>query len=138
MNSCFAANVRAVCSFSRSVLFLFQQNRCFSAGDNSGRQTKATLRIERNHQGPNNSLQLAAPKETLQIASSSAPDEFKLNEDELEENFIKGSGPGGQSVNKTSNCVQLKHLPTGFVVKVPNYHSIFISFSFSLTNEHQT
>lgn len=41
-----------------------------------------------------------------------------LVEDELEEQFVKGSGPGGQSVNKTSNCVVLKHLPTGIVVKV--------------------
>ena len=36
-----------------------------------------------------------------------------LNEDDLEEQFIKGSGPGGQNVNKSTNCVLLKHLPTG-------------------------
>ena len=41
-----------------------------------------------------------------------------LNEEELEERFVRGSGPGGQSVNKTSNNVILKHLPTGIVVKV--------------------
>lgn len=29
------------------------------------------------------------------------------------EKFVKGSGPGGQSVNKSSNRVQLKHVPTG-------------------------
>lgn len=44
-----------------------------------------------------------------------------LNEDELEEMFIRGSGPGGQAVAKTSNCVLLKHLPTGIVVKVRNH-----------------
>lgn len=37
----------------------------------------------------------------------------KLNEDELEENFISGHGPGGSKVNKKTNCVQLKHIPTG-------------------------
>jgi peptide chain release factor len=36
---------------------------------------------------------------------------------EIEENFLKGSGPGGQKINKTSSAVQLKHLPTGIVVK---------------------
>ncbi|XP_029389594.1 probable peptide chain release factor C12orf65 homolog, mitochondrial isoform X2 [Mus pahari] len=28
-----------------------------------------------------------------------------LNESELEEQFVKGHGPGGQATNKTSNCV---------------------------------
>jgi protein subunit release factor B len=37
----------------------------------------------------------------------------KLNEEELDEQFIKGSGPGGQAVNKTNNCVLLLHKPTG-------------------------
>ena len=41
----------------------------------------------------------------------------KLNEDELEEQFTRGSGPGGQAVNKTSNCVLLRHIPTNIVVK---------------------
>lgn len=30
---------------------------------------------------------------------------------------LKGSGPGGQKINKTSSAVQLTHLPTGIVVK---------------------
>lgn len=41
-----------------------------------------------------------------------------LNEDEFEEQFVRGSGPGGQATNKTSNCVVLKHIPSGTVVKV--------------------
>lgn len=41
-----------------------------------------------------------------------------LNEDDLEEQFVRGSGPGGQATNKTSNCVVLKHIPSGIVVKV--------------------
>ena len=32
-----------------------------------------------------------------------------INEESLVENFIKGSGKGGQKVNKTSSCVQLKY-----------------------------
>ncbi|KAG5915473.1 hypothetical protein E4U61_004592 [Claviceps capensis] len=38
-------------------------------------------------------------------------------ESEIEEAFLKGSGPGGQKINKTSSAVQLKHIPTGIVVK---------------------
>lgn len=44
--------------------------------------------------------------------------EVHLNEEDLEEKFIKGSGPGGQKVNKSSNCVQLIHKPTGIMIKV--------------------
>ncbi|KAL2196239.1 RF-1 domain-containing protein [Corynascus similis CBS 632.67] len=38
-------------------------------------------------------------------------------ESEIEESFLKGSGPGGQKINKTNSAVQIKHLPTGIVVK---------------------
>ena len=44
--------------------------------------------------------------------------EVCLIEDEMEENIIKGWGKGGQSVNKSNNCVQLKHKPTGIIIKV--------------------
>lgn len=33
--------------------------------------------------------------------------ELGIDEDALEEHFIRGSGRGGQKVNKTSSCVQL-------------------------------
>ncbi|MEZ5303259.1 MAG: peptide chain release factor-like protein [Verrucomicrobiales bacterium] len=38
-------------------------------------------------------------------------------EDDLEEKFVLGSGPGGQKINKTASCVYLRHAPTGFEVK---------------------
>ena len=37
----------------------------------------------------------------------------KIEEKDLEEKFTHGSGPGGQNVNKRTNCVFLRHLPTG-------------------------
>ncbi|EME86423.1 uncharacterized protein MYCFIDRAFT_162030, partial [Pseudocercospora fijiensis CIRAD86] len=40
-----------------------------------------------------------------------------IPESDIEESFLKGTGPGGQKINKTSSAVQLKHLPTGIVVK---------------------
>ena len=50
----------------------------------------------------------------------------ELNEDELEEQFVRGSGPGGQAINKTSNAVRLVHLPTGISVKVGLLSLVFI------------
>ncbi|XP_057214035.1 mitochondrial translation release factor in rescue [Triplophysa rosa] len=47
-----------------------------------------------------------------------------LNEEDLEEQFVRGSGPGGQATNKTSNCVVLKHIPTGIVVKCHQTRSV--------------
>lgn len=40
-----------------------------------------------------------------------------LKESDIEEDLMRGSGPGGQAVNKTNNCVFLRHLPTGITVK---------------------
>lgn len=40
-----------------------------------------------------------------------------ITEGEITESFLRGTGPGGQKINKTSSAVQLKHLPTGIVVK---------------------
>ncbi|KAM9810907.1 mitochondrial translation release factor in rescue [Neosynchiropus ocellatus] len=47
-----------------------------------------------------------------------------LNEGDLEEQFVRGSGPGGQATNKTSNCVVLKHIPSGVVVKCHQTRSV--------------
>ncbi|MBI5211665.1 MAG: peptide chain release factor-like protein [Elusimicrobia bacterium] len=35
----------------------------------------------------------------------------------IEEGFIRGSGKGGQKVNKTANCVQLRYPPLDLVVR---------------------
>ncbi len=36
---------------------------------------------------------------------------------EIEESFVRSSGPGGQNVNKVSTCVLLVHRSTGLSVK---------------------
>lgn len=41
-----------------------------------------------------------------------------ISENDLLEKFVRGSGAGGQKINKTNNCVFLKHLPSGVCVKV--------------------
>ncbi len=40
-----------------------------------------------------------------------------INEQDLEEKFVRSSGPGGQKTNKSSTCVYLKHAPTSIEVK---------------------
>ena len=44
--------------------------------------------------------------------------EAAVYEDDLEESFILGGGPGGQKTNKTSSVVRLSHEPSGVAVKV--------------------
>jgi protein subunit release factor B len=46
-----------------------------------------------------------------------------LREQDLEEKFIRSSGPGGQRVNKTSSCVYLRHVPSGLDVKMQQERS---------------
>ncbi len=49
---------------------------------------------------------LAAQMETLGV-----------DEADLTERFILGSGSGGQKINKTASCVYLKHGPSGIEIK---------------------
>lgn len=44
--------------------------------------------------------------------------EASVYEEDLEESFILGGGPGGQKTNKTSSVVRLSHEPSGVAVKV--------------------
>ncbi|NXS52193.1 CL065 factor, partial [Brachypteracias leptosomus] len=61
-------------------------------------------------------LQAAGKKKSLNL--------LPLNEAELEEQFVRGDGPGGQATNKTNNCVVLKHIPSGIVVKCHQTRSV--------------
>lgn len=52
-----------------------------------------------------------------QQALFNSMEKYGVREADLSENFIRGSGAGGQKINKTSSCVQLTHLPTGIEVR---------------------
>jgi peptide chain release factor len=40
-----------------------------------------------------------------------------IREEDIDEQFIRSSGAGGQNVNKVSSCVMLHHRPTGLRVR---------------------
>lgn len=48
----------------------------------------------------------------------------RIDEKDLVEQFVRGSGPGGQVVNKTANAVVLRHLPTNLIVKCHAHRSL--------------
>ena len=52
--------------------------------------------------------------ETLPELPESA--DINIKPEELEVEFYRSSGPGGQNVNKVSSAVRLKHIPTGIIV----------------------
>lgn len=55
------------------------------------------------------------PEDSLPLEERMA--RLGIFEEDLQEKFVLGSGPGGQKINKTANCVFLKHLPSGTHVK---------------------
>ncbi|KAL4898589.1 RF-1 domain-containing protein [Aspergillus ambiguus] len=51
------------------------------------------------------------------LAAKPLPPRLKIDDADLTISYLKGSGPGGQKINKTNSAVQLIHRPTGLVVK---------------------
>lgn len=44
-------------------------------------------------------------------------DDLNVDLNDIEERFVHGGGCGGQKLNKSTNTVQLKHLPTKTTIK---------------------
>ncbi|KAL4918064.1 RF-1 domain-containing protein [Aspergillus aurantiobrunneus] len=69
----------------------------------------------------NPSLRSAVPKRALSasplLSNKPLPPRIKLNDADITISYLKGTGPGGQKINKTNSAVQLIHKPTGTVVK---------------------
>lgn len=62
---------------------------------------------------------------TITVAVLDEPTEtqVKLNPDDLEFSACRGSGAGGQHRNVTASAVQLRHIPTGLMVRVESERS---------------
>lgn len=50
-------------------------------------------------------------------------EEIRLDWKDIEESIQNGSGPGGQKRNRTLSCVQLKHNPSGLIVRIDTERS---------------
>ncbi|GAD91513.1 peptidyl-tRNA hydrolase domain protein [Paecilomyces variotii No. 5] len=54
---------------------------------------------------------------TTRLLGKPMPPRPKLDDADITGTYLKGTGPGGQKINKTNSAVQLIHKPTGIVVK---------------------
>ncbi|KAJ6023423.1 uncharacterized protein N7446_013784 [Penicillium canescens] len=45
------------------------------------------------------------------------PPRLKINDADLTISYLKGTGPGGQKINKTNSACQISHKPSGVVIK---------------------
>ena len=47
--------------------------------------------------------------------------QLEVKPEDIEEQFVRGSGAGGQKINKTSSTVHLRHVPTGIEVRMQQH-----------------
>ena len=65
---------------------------------------------------PTPKFPVTLPDTSLKVAA-----ELRLDPKDVSERFVRGSGHGGQKMNKTSSCVELHHAPSGVSVRVQEY-----------------
>ena len=50
-----------------------------------------------------------------------------IDEADIAEKFVQGSGSGGQKINKTSSCVFISHAPSGIEIKCQRTRSLTLN-----------
>jgi uncharacterized protein (UPF0248 family) len=73
--------------------------------------------------GPNKPPSSSSSSATVNSSRTPAT-AIQLLDSDLEESFVRGSGPGGQKINKTSNRVVLIHIPTNLKVECQDTRSL--------------
>jgi len=68
--------------------------------------------------GVNNLAAMNLPNQTLEKIAA-----LGLRLEDVDERFVRGAGPGGQKINKTSSTVWLRHRPTGLEVRCQQQRS---------------
>ena len=61
---------------------------------------------------------------TVAVMSEPTEAQVSIRESDLEMQMIRGSGAGGQKRNKTSNCVMLRHKPSGTTIRCESERSL--------------
>jgi RF-1 domain len=91
----------------------------------SSRRCRATFTNRRGEDQPEDP---DTPRDDRSKSSKrgAATSRFRLDDSEFREAFVKGSGPGGQKINKIRSCVQLTHIATG--IQVSCYYFIILYF----------
>ncbi|OJJ43813.1 hypothetical protein ASPZODRAFT_122904, partial [Penicilliopsis zonata CBS 506.65] len=51
------------------------------------------------------------------LSAKQLPPRLQIDDADVTVSYLKGTGPGGQKINKTNSAVQIIHKPTGLVVK---------------------
>ena len=67
---------------------------------------------------------LKLTRKSFSTKSALNKSKFIIQEQEILEKFVKGSGPGGQKINKCRHCVQLTHIPTSIHVSCQDTRSL--------------